>query len=602
VDFAQLKSSDATGRVKELEANLENLRRKLSEERQIKENFEDLLDAVKGQIAEHRNERDNLRDEIVPQLRARVEGLETEAAEFQRLTYENTRMQQELQSLKNENNTLVQARRTQTEMQLQGSRINSISEEGQLMKPGPGLSRANSTARSSLTGGKGGLTRSNSLKERESRESLADRVKDIEAQRDALHRALKNLLERQEFQNRENEKRIKALEYERDQALSGSPRRMGYDREVTNLREEINHLRKRADEALEQKWQCEKGLSGLKMDLDRAEQETSSLRVLLSEHDILVPNAPTETRKNPEIQLNGISTSDALERAYNELQTTHARSLTRIRELEAQGGGKFNPDADEKVKQLQESMAAAEAERDQARREADDHRMQAKSFQTATDAHVKVEKTLADQLRNSAARVEELASQVRLQLASNNSLREKLAEAISRGEREQKSSASKITEMQRRLKNMEDQLVTAQQHTEESVALHEEEVRDLKDSHNTQLQRMKSGVKISAANQTKNSLSPLFMGRSPKLDQTTSGESMSMTDITRTEELESRVKDLEKALGVADKEMEEVVGRMNKAQIEVMELQSARDEAMRATRRLHGAIGQEKARVQVLMA
>ena len=592
MDFEQLKTSDATGRVKELEANLEDLRRKLMEERQIKENFEDLLGALKGQIEEHRNERDNLRDEIVPQLRARVEGLETEAAEFQRLTYENTRMQQELQSLKNENNTLLQAR--------QGSRINSISEEGPSTKPG--LSRANSTARSSMIGGKGGLTRSNSVKERESRESLADRVKDIEAQRDALHRALKSLLERQEHQNRENEKHIKALESERDRALSGSPKRMGYDREVTNLREEINHLRRRADEALEQKWQCEKGLSGLKMDLDRAEQETSSLRVLLSEHDILVPNASTETRKNPEIQLNGLPTSEALEKAYQELQSTHAKSLTRIRELEAQGGGPFKPEADRRVKELQESMATAEAQRDQARKEADDYRKQAKSFQSATDAHVTVEKTLADQLRTSADRVEDLASQVRLQLASNKTLRERLAEAISRGERDQKTSAGRITEMQRRLKNMEEQLVSAQQHTEDSVALHEEEVRDLKESHNVQLQRMKSGVKATASNQSKMSMTPLFMGRGPKLDKTTSGESMSMTDITRTEELEGRVKDLEKALGVADKEMEEVVGRMNKAQIEVMELQSERDEAMRATRRLHGAIDQEKARVQVLMA
>ena len=51
---------------------------------------------------------------------------------------------------------------------------------------------------------------------------------------------------------------------------------------------------------------------------------------------------------------------------------------------------------------------------------------------------------------------------------------------------------------------------------------------------------------------------------------------MSMTEALRTEVLERKVVELESALGDADLEMEEVVGRMNMAQIEVMELQSAR--------------------------
>jgi hypothetical protein len=51
---------------------------------------------------------------------------------------------------------------------------------------------------------------------------------------------------------------------------------------------------------------------------------------------------------------------------------------------------------------------------------------------------------------------------------------------------------------------------------------------------------------------------------------------MSMNEALRTEVLENKVVELERALGDADKEMEEVVSRMNLAQIEVMELQSAR--------------------------
>ncbi|KAI9891801.1 MAG: hypothetical protein M1814_002366 [Vezdaea aestivalis] len=600
VDLAQLNSSDASGRVKELEASLEDMKRKLVEERLIKDNFQDLFGALQGQIEEHRNERDNLKDEVVPQLRARVEGLESEAAELQLLAYENTRMQQELQTLKNENNTLVSARRMQVDLQQQGSRIGSIQEDDGTR---PGLSRSNSTARSSLTGKRtAGLTlgRSSSVtqKDRESRESLADRVKDIEAQRDALHSALKSLLERQDFQNRENDKRIRALEVERDHALSGSPRRMGYDREVTNLREEINTLRRRADEALEQKWQCEKGLAGIKMDLDRAEQETGALRTLLQEHDILVPEAAAVNNSGPEIQVNGVITSSSLEKAYKELQSTHARSVARIKELERKGG--TSAGASRTMQELQRSMDNAEAQRESAQKEADEYRLQAESYQQSNATQLSEEQNLAEQLRSSASRVEELARQVQRQLASNDHLRKRLAEAIGRGEREQKASAVKITDMQRRLKAMEDLLLAAQQQSEDSIAAHEDEVRELKDSHSLQLQRMKNGFKT--AHKSKTPASPLFSGRTPKLDKTTSGDGVSMAEATKTEELESRVKELEKALRTADREMEEVVSRMNKAQIEVMELQTERDEAMRTTRRLHGTIDSERSRVQALMA
>jgi hypothetical protein len=52
--------------------------------------------------------------------------------------------------------------------------------------------------------------------------------------------------------------------------------------------------------------------------------------------------------------------------------------------------------------------------------------------------------------------------------------------------------------------------------------------------------------------------------------------------------------ELEKALEEADKEMEEVVGRMNSAQIEVMELWNEREEAVRVTKRLEREIEEER--------
>ena len=568
---------------------MDDLRRRLIEERRVKENFEDLLTALRGEIEQHRNERDNLRDEVVPRLRARLEGLEGEATEFQQLTYENARMQQEIQALRNENATLVNARRLQLDMQQQSSRFNSIAEEDGPTPLTPmtkmGLTRSKSVAQGTVKGGdlsrSASLSRSNSVsaKERESRESLADRVRDIEMQRDALHRALKSLLDRQKYQGNEHKKRIKGLEVERDRALqSQSPRRIGYEMEVTNLRDEINKLRRRADDALEQKWQCEKGLGGLKKDLDRAEQETSSLRALLQEHDILLPEPPGLSTQD--VQNGTYATSASLEKAYKELQATQALSIVKLRELWGQAPStREDASTAQTMDLLLKSMSDAEAERDYAQKQAELYRAQAESLQEADAFHSGENVGLADQLRASANRVESLASQVRLQLEINRDLRQRLAEAVGRGEREQKNSATRINSMQGKLRSLEDKLMTAQQHSEEVFAHHEEEVRDMKESHNTQLQRLKGGLKTPTFFSPKTSpLSPLFSARSPRLDKTTSGMGMSMTEALRTETLERKVAELEGALGDADKEMEEVVSRMNMAQIEVMELQSARYE------------------------
>ena len=70
--------------------------------------------------------------------------------------------------------------------------------------------------------------------------------------------------------------------------------------------------------------------------------------------------------------------------------------------------------------------------------------------------------------------------------------------------------------------------------------------------------------------------SPFSEARSPRLARTTSGEGIALNQAVRTRELEVKVKELEKALREADADMGEVVSRMNKAQIEVVELQSDR--------------------------
>ena len=630
MDEERASYSTVSTQVHDLESSLEDYRRRLQEERRAKTNFEDLLTALRGEISQHRDERDNLRDEIVPQLRARLEGLEGEAAEHQKLTYDNARMQQELQSLKNENSTLMNARRQQLEMQTHGSQFNPIAEEeghSDMQGSGMGLTRSGS-----LAGQRGGLSRAGTIKrsnsvsnkERESRDSLADRVKDIEMQRDALHRALKSLLDRQNYQKAEHEKKMRILEIERDRALQNqSPRRMGYEKEVTGLRHEINQLRRRAEDASMQKYHIEKGLGGLKKDLDRAEQETSSLRKVLQEHDILVPEI--SGRSSPDATTGAHATSASLERAYRDLQVTQAMSITKLRELHG-GAPSSAEDANTAatMDRLLKSMNDAEAERDYAKKQAATFRAQAQSLMEAETFHTGENAGLVNQLRASADRVEALSSQVRLQLESNASLRQRLAEAVGRGEEAQKNSTTRINSMQGKLKILEDKLMNAQQHSEEAFAQHEEEVREIRESHTQQLQRLKTGLKtptVFSSSVANSPLSPITMfgGRSPRLDRTTTGLGMSLDEALKTESLEKRVAELERALGEADLEMEEVVGRMNQAQIEVMELQSARyvlkkplsmptttdhsirDEAMRQTRKLQAAINAERETVDKLM-
>ena len=553
------------------------------------------MTALKGELQSSHNERDNLRDEIVPQLRARVEGLEAQAAQHEKLTYEQSKMQQELQSLKTENNTLINAQK-QVDMH-QMKRFNTIAEEAGAtnMRSAAGLTRSSSLAQGINSRSRApSLTRSTSVKTTESREALAERVKDIELQRDSLHQALKSLLERQEHQSRENRKKIRQLEAERDCALSNSPKRLGYDKEVANLREEINILRRRAEEAIEQKWQCEKGLSGLKMDLDRAKQEIGSLRSLLQGNDILVPSDRCQSSA-PRPGSSHV-TSESLERAYRSLQQEYAASLERIKNLEI--SGPKDDDTEKAISQLEKSLADAISERDYAKNEVESLRDQSDSLRRSEQTHMGDELVLADNLRGSAKRVEELAAQVRQQLASNSTLRQRLADSIERGEKEQRTNAEKIMFMQTKLKNLEDQLMTAQQSSEEALSRHEDEVRDIKENHNIQLQRLKSGARSPRLFGPKSPVSPMFASSAkvPNILSTSSGKAMTVSEESKMDYLKQRVIELETALADADKEMEEVVGRMNIAQMEVMQLQNEREEAVRETKRLQKMIEQERVR------
>jgi chromosome segregation ATPase len=615
---SQAKGQEDAAKVQEMESAIGEAQRKLSEERQFRENFQDLVAGMREEIEQYRLERDNLRDEVVPQLQSRIDGLEHDATNSQTLTYEHTRMQQELQAMKDENQTLLNARRVQADMQQQQARFGSITEEGVPPIPSSpsigGLTRSKSfanrgaggrTSRSNSASGERSLSRAESVKEKtsETREALAQKVKDIESQRDALHKALKSLLDRHVYNEKQQAKRLKLLEKERDRFMSLTPRRSAFHTEVKHLKEEVTTLRRRGDEALDQKWRCEKGLGGLKMDLDRANQETASLRALLQERDIFVPDRPGSRGGSA-----GPTSSGSLDKAYSELRTTQALSIARIRDMESGN----DAGASRTLELLKQSISDAENERDRAQVQAEEYRQQAKTLRKSELEHLTKEKSLASELYASAQRMDELADQVQIQLLSNSQLRQKLAEAIERGEKDQKSSSGKISQMQRKLRELEDKLMAAQQHSEETVNIHEAEAKQIEDAHNSQLQRA-TGALLSPR-------TPLFAMRSPKLDRTTSGAGISIGEATKTAALVLRVQELEKALTDADKEMGEVVSRMNLAQMEVAELQSERygwsrtssarslanterrDEAMMRTRRLQTEIVDERSKVKQLMS
>ncbi|ROW11117.1 hypothetical protein VMCG_00954 [Cytospora schulzeri] len=590
-DAAQMTSKDADVRVKELEKTCEDLRRKLSEERQIKDNFEDLLSALKGELENASLERDNLRDEIVPQLRARVEGLEAQQADSEKLAYETTKMQQELQELRDtkaKNETLA--------------RLRSSSVTGQSFKLGrpPSLQST-------------GLSRSNTVKSghHESREALSERLKDVEAQRDALHSALKNLLDRQEFQNRENEKKIRQLETDRDRLLSASPRKAGFEKEVSTLRDEVGILRRRAEEALEQKWQVEKGLIGLKSDLDRAEEEIASLRALLNEKDILIPDSFSRYSSSSATGLPGIhATSASLEKAYKDLQDSYRDALERIKDLEI-GGTSASQDERTRLamERLEQSLASAVHERDDSRLEADALQNQVSSLQESEKEHLESERDLADQLRDSANRVEELTQQVRAQLNINATLRSRLSDTVARGEAGQKANKERLANMQNRMRVLEEQVVAAQTAAEERVNLHEEEIGSLREATSASLHRLRdsnnTGLRSPRLFPPKSPASPLLSPGSARFPRLVSSHTRKSSrnrrssseqeedDNTQVDSLKARVTELEKALVTADFEMQEVVGRMNTAQIEVMMLQEERETAARETKKLQKVLEAE---------
>ena len=76
---------------------------------------------------------------------------------------------------------------------------------------------------------------------------------------------------------------------------------------------------------------------------------------------------------------------------------------------------------------------------------------------------------------------------------------------------------------------------------------------------------------------------------------------MALHEALRTEYLEHKVGYLEKALAETEKEIENIVGKMNQAQMNVADLEAERDEALRLTRLLEAQVQEERIRYASLV-
>ncbi|PHH51600.1 hypothetical protein CFIMG_008619RA00001 [Ceratocystis fimbriata CBS 114723] len=606
-ESTQISAAD-NSRLKELENQCEDLRRRLSDEREMKDNFEHLLTALKGELEVTSNERDNLRDEVVPELRARVEGLEVQNAEMSTMSYESSKIQQELKALRDENDNLRNSK-FESEMKTRVTsltRSSSVASSFKLQKAPMGLSRSNTVK---------GSEKATSM---ESKDALLERLKDVEAQRDALHRALKSLLERQEFQNRESEKKIKSLETLQSRLLEGSPRKAGYEKEIENLKLEITVLRRRAEEAVEQKWRVESGLRGLKTDLDRAEAEISSLKTLLQANDILIPPAfnmaSSASMTTPEST--SVVSSESLNKALTDVQEAYQESLIRIRSLEAASTDEKTVAA---IQRLETALANMTADRNVARVEADSLRVQAMNASASQAEHIKSEQVLSEQLQSSAQRIETLAAQVSEQLSLNSDLRQRLLDTVSRGEADRQANVSWVNQLQEKLRVMEEQLNAAQTATDERIAIYEEEIASLRMAQSSQLQRIGSPISggglrspgmrspglrspflTGAPDRAASPLTSPMFPRSPRSPRMVN--SKSFEDEAERTRLRNRVQELEKALSEAETEMQNIVGKISEAQIQVLTLQEERDAALRETRKVQRALEEEMAQAKRLAA
>lgn len=214
-ELAEARASNA--RMADLEQLVESTKRHLEEERQQRESFEEVLKTMRIDLERYRDERDQLRDKVVPQLR-------TEAQENRKTLDDATCLKGDNEALK-ESLKNFQAELTdlhQRQSQREGKReIGSIAEEGQdenivatTAARSRGITRSNTFGPTSSTSARSSsvpMTRSRSTSRKG---SIAEPGDDAEIQRKVLHETVKSLLKRQIHEERKHKKQVKELQAE----------------------------------------------------------------------------------------------------------------------------------------------------------------------------------------------------------------------------------------------------------------------------------------------------------------------------------------------------------------------------------------------------
>ena len=150
-------------------------------------------------------------------------------------------------------------------------------------------------------------------------------------------------------------------------------------------------------------------------------------------------------------------------------------------------------------------------------------------------------------------------------------------------------------QLQSKLRNMEESVMAAQQQSESTLELHDEDARALSPAATPQVTRFHLTVPHPV---TPGMKSPI----SPRITSPLAGKGESLYQASKTAILQKRVDELESALTDADSEMKNVVHTIESSQEEIAELQGEREDASKQMRALQAEIQAEKSRAAQWMS
>ncbi|BFZ60110.1 hypothetical protein YB2330_001132 [Saitoella coloradoensis] len=385
---------------------------------------------------------------------------------------------------------------------------------------------------------------------------VQDRVKEVEEQRDALQQALRGLKERHQLEVQRSAEKIRALEMDREKfaTLRAGPGAVHpskvwtVDREMGRLREELVAAHRRADGAVKAKSEMEENLAKTASILEASRKQNELFQKQLDKHEQLRHNLSLD-----------------LDERYQQFMTAQA-------------------DAEKATESLTMRCLAAERDAEASKHEAQTYKSKWQNLADQEKTRIEEEHEMAVQLSNAIKDVQK-------HLEVNHTLRQRLAESITRADKEQEQAKARYGALRKDLALVECELAKVKAETAIEMIRHEGELQQVKEGHKNNLLKVKSAMHITipdvSASPLLTPLSPLL--KSPRLSWSAASRgplSAFPAGTSQVEVLEGRVKELEHALKEAETECLDVIERMQMAQIEIIELVGERDEARRKLRTL----------------